>query len=183
MTLHVLDYSHIDFMATCFMAGGQDMQSAYARAYEEMDLAVAMPDPTFFVGPTAEAPRYFLGAYVDVTGRAHLTVGSVDLKSAPTYRDAVDWLGYLLVELGLTLVEAHVWVEDIKKEWFLRAVGFKKGGVIPDKVDIPGRGPQAALTMYIRPVDFAEVTPHTFRANINKYRAHRNRLREQRAAG
>lgn len=183
MTLHVMDYSHTDFMARCFMAGGQDVHSAYNRAYEELEIAMALIEPTFFVGPSADNPKYFLGAYVDITGRAHLTVGSVDLRSAPTYRDAMDWLGYLLNELGLKLVEAHVWVEDLQKEWFLRAVGFKKGGVIPDKVDIPARGPQPALSMYIRPVDFAGVTRQTFHDTIKKYKAHRNRLREERAVG
>jgi hypothetical protein len=181
MTLHVLTPEHIGFMAQCFMAGGLDKHSAYQRAYADMEVAQALYEPTFFVGPTAENPRYYMGAYTDVNGRAHLTVGSVDLKSAPTYRDAMDWLDYLLNELELKLIEANVWVEDLKKEWFLRAIGFKKGGVLPDKLDIPGRGTQSALVMYIRPIDFYGVTRDTFHDTIKKYKAHRDRLRKERA--
>lgn len=183
MTLHVLTYEHTNLLAQCYMAGGQDMHSAYNRAYEEMEIAMSLIEPTFFIGPNADNPKYFMGAYTDVTGRAHLTAGSADLKAVPSYREAMDWLGYLLNELGIKLIEANVWVEDLQKEWFLRALGFKKAGILPDKIDIPGKGMQKALILYIRPAEFQGVTRQTFHDTIAQYRAHRNRLRNERAVG
>ncbi len=80
MTLHVLTYEHTNLLAQCYMAGGQDMHSAYNRAYQEMEIAMSLTEPTFFIGPNADNPKYFMGAYTDVTGRAYLTAGSANLK-------------------------------------------------------------------------------------------------------
>jgi len=181
MTLHSMGPEHYDFMVDCFITGGQSASDARARANLTFEIAFGYADPVFFVGPCAENPRYFLGAYVDVNGRAVLTVGTTDFDAAPTFRDAHQWIDYLLNELQLILIEAYVWVEDLQKEWYLRGLGFKKGGVIPAKVDIPGKNPQKALSMYIEPSDFTGVTRNSFREMMKKYKAHRNKLREERS--
>lgn len=183
MTLHVMTPEHLDFVAQCYMNGGASYRDAYDRAHETMEVAMGYYDPIYFVGPSADDPRYFIGAYLDVNGRSFLTVGTTGFMGASMYRDAMDWLAYMLKELNVKLIEAYVWVADLQKEWFLRAVGFQKSGVIPDKIDVPGKGPQTALSMYIRPVEFAGVTRESFRDTLKRYRQHRDKLKAKRAAG
>jgi len=182
MTLHVMSQEHYKFVVDCHKWGGASEMQARQEAQQLLELALAFPDPLFFVGPSAEAPRYYMGVYLDVTNRAYLQVGTTGFIASEMYKDVIDWLSYLFDTLGIKLIEANVWVEDLQKEWFMRAVGFKKAGVIPDKLDIPGKGSVTALCMYLRPQEFSQVTRESFHAIIKKYQAHRKRLRDERVS-
>jgi len=182
MTLHVLQEAHETFIRDCFVYRGFSVADASRHASDIVDVAGAYEYPVFFVGPDSVSPKYFLGAYVDVNRRAILEVNAFDIAGTALVKDATDWLKYMFDDLGVQLLEACVWVEDLQKEWFLRAMGFKKAGVVPDRIDVPGRGAQTGLMMYCRPAEFEKVTKETFRTAIRKYKQHRDRLAQMRAA-
>ena len=179
MTLHILTEAHIPFLVACYRFGGMEVQEALQEAKEIVAVSGIYEDPIFFVGPNAKAPRYFFGAYVTADARAQLVVGTVGQLGAAVYVDATDWLAYMLNTLEITLLEAYVWVKDLQKEWLLRALGFRKSGMVPDRVDIPNVGSANAVSMFIRMQEFNGVTPETFRATLKKYQRHNRRGNEK----
>ncbi|MBK8184195.1 MAG: hypothetical protein IPK63_15700 [Candidatus Competibacteraceae bacterium] len=180
MTLYVMTEEHRDFLTRCNLRTYPNIAEARRRADDILDIAGTFFDPLFFVGPTPDRPKYYLGAFLDITGRAHLEVSAIGFVGASFYRDCRDWLGYMFDELGVKLIEDSVWVGDTKKEWLMRGLGFKKGGLIPDKLDIPGHGPVAALAMYIRAEEYHAADRRWF---CDKLREHqrRERLRKSRS--
>jgi hypothetical protein len=181
MTLFALDNSHYQFLKDCRKHGGYSDADADFEARRILEINMASDSPYYFIGPSFTSPRYFIGAFVNTNKHATLDVGHTGNLGPCIYRDATQWLDYLLNKCGVRLIEANVWVADLKKEWLLRGLGFSKGGVIPDKVDIPGQGSQPALLMYIRAKEFAKVTPNYFKQTMDKFKQHLMRLEAKRS--
>lgn len=179
MTLHALKREHKQFVFECYKTGGYSDEIAQHESDRVVEIALAYASPYYFVGPSYDNPRYFVGAFIDDTNRAVLDVGTTGLPGPKLFADARAWLDYLLNVDGVILLEAIVWVSDLKKEWLLRGLGFKKGGVIPDKVDIPGQGTRPALIMYTRKQELDNVTQESFLKVMDNYRAHVERLESE----
>jgi hypothetical protein len=181
MTLYALDQSHFNFIKNCRLHGGYTNDESESEARRVLEISMASDQAYYFVGPSYSSPRYFIGGFVDTRKIATLDVGHIGNLGPNIYRDATQWLDYILNVCGVRLIEANVWVADLKKEWLLRALGFSKGGVVPDKVEIPDLGFQPALLLFIRPIDFKKVNKTYFRETLKKFREHLLKLKAKRS--
>lgn len=166
MTLHALDKSHFDFVKQCYLHGGYDNEQAAYEAERVLELALAFNSESYFIGPSLDNPRWFVGAVYDDCGRAVLDAATIGVPGPSLLNDARDWLNYLFAELGVILLEAYVWTEDLSKEYLLRGLGFRKTGVVPKRVTIPGKGPQKALLMVMVEEYLPDMTDELFREKM-----------------